>query len=247
VPAATPDARLWWCGATDPGGALSAAPSPDSVAEALRVVRSRIASATDRPEAVRVVAVTKGHGVEAVTSALAAGLVDIGENYARELLVKAAELPSGAVPRWHFLGAVQRNKVAGLAPVVAVWQSVDRVEEARRIASFRPGAEILVEVALVSGPGRGGVSPSAAAGLVEEARSLGLAVAGLMAVGPTGPPEEARSGFRWLAGEARRLGLREVSMGMTTDLEVAVEEGSTMVRVGTALFGPRPGAPDLGR
>jgi pyridoxal phosphate enzyme (YggS family) len=226
---------------------LSAVPSPDSVAEALGAVRRRIASATERPEGVRVVAVTKGHGVEAVRSALAAGLLDIGENYAQELLAKAAELPRGPTPRWHFLGGVQRNKVADLAPVVAVWQSVDRVEEARRIASFRPGAEILVEVALFSGPGRGGVAPAAAAGLVGEARSLGLAVAGLMAVGPPGPPEEARAGFRWLAAEARRLGLSEVSMGMTADLEVAVEEGSTMVRVGAALFGPRPGAPDLGR
>ncbi|HET6810547.1 MAG TPA: YggS family pyridoxal phosphate enzyme [Acidimicrobiales bacterium] len=217
------------------------------MAAALDAVRRRIASATDRPDRVRVVAVTKGHGAEAVRSAVAAGLPDIGENYAQELLAKAAQLPSGCAPRWHFLGAVQRNKVADLAPLVAVWQSVDRVEEARRIASLRPGAEILVEVALFSGPGRGGVSPRATAGLVEEARSLGLAVGGLMAVGPPGPPEEARPGFRWLAGEARRLGLGEVSMGMTADLEVAVEEGSTMVRVGTALFGPRPGAPELGR
>lgn len=226
---------------------MSSGPSPDSVADALEAVRRRIASATDRPERVRVVAVTKGHGVEAVRSALAAGLVDLGENYAQELLAKAAGLPSGSAPRWHFLGAVQRNKVPDLAPLVAVWQSVDRVEEARRIASFRPDARILVELALFPGPGRGGVSRPAAAGLVEEARSLGLAVAGLMAVGPPGPPEEARAGFRWLAAEARRLGLAEVSMGMTADLEVAVEEGSTMVRVGTALFGPRPGAPGLGR
>lgn len=226
---------------------MSSGPSPESVAEALAAVRRRIASATDRPEQVRVVAVTKGHGADAVRSAVAAGLLDIGENYARELLAKAAALPSGSPHRWHFLGSVQRNKVPDLAPLVAVWQSVDRAEEARRIASFRPGAEILVEVALFSGPGRGGVSPRAAAGLVDEARSLGLAVAGLMAVGPPGPPGEAREGFRWLAAEARRLGLGEVSMGMTADLEVAVEEGSTMVRVGTALFGPRPGAPGLGR
>ena len=223
------------------------APSSESVAEALAAVRRRIASVTDRPEAVRVVAVTKGHGVEAVGSALAAGLPDVGENYADELLAKDALLPAGTPRRWHFLGALQRNKVPDLAPLVAVWQSVDRVEEARRIASFRPGAVVMVEVALAPGPGRGGVPGPAAAGLVDEARSLGLDVAGLMAIGPPGPPEGAREGFRWLAGEARRLGLAEVSMGMSGDLEVAVQEGSTMVRVGTALFGPRPGAPGLGR
>ena len=217
------------------------------MAAALAVVRRRIASATDRPDRVRVVAVTKGHGAGAVRAAVAAGIVDVGENYARELLAKEATLPPGSPHRWHFLGAVQRNKVADLAPLVAVWQSVDRVEEARRIASFRPGAEVLVEVALSPGPGRGGVRRPAAADLVDEARSLGLAVTGLMAVGPPGPADEAREGFRWLAAEARRLGLDEVSMGMTADLEVAVEEGSTMVRVGTALFGPRPGAPGLGR
>jgi PLP dependent protein len=222
-------------------------PSPESVAQALADVRRRIASATARPERVEVVAVTKGHGAEAVRSALAAGVLDVGENYARELLAKEAALPSGSPHRWHFLGAVQRNKVPELAALVAVWQSVDRAEEARRIASLRPGATVLVEVALFSGPGRGGVARPAAAGLVEEARSLGLVVAGLMAVGPPGPPEDAREGFRWLASEARRLGLNEVSMGMSADLEVAVEEGSTMIRVGTALFGPRPGAPGLGR
>ena len=222
-------------------------PTPESVARALAVVRGRIASATDRPDDVRVVAVTKGHGADAVRSALAAGIPDVGENYATELLAKDALLPRGTPRRWHFLGAVQRNKVPDLAPLVAVWQSVDRVEEARRIVSFRPGAEVMIEVALAPGPGRGGVAGPAAAALVDEARSLGLVVVGLMAVGPPGSPEQARPGFRWLAGEARRLGLAEVSMGMSSDLEVAVEEGSTMVRVGTALFGPRPGAPGLER
>jgi uncharacterized pyridoxal phosphate-containing UPF0001 family protein len=217
------------------------------VAEALAAVRRRIASATDRPDRVRVVAVTKGHGVDAVRSALAAGLVDVGENYAHELLAKDEQLGDGPRPRWHFLGAIQRNKVPGLAPRVAVWQSVDRSEEARRIASLRPGAEVMVEVALAPGRGRGGVARPGAAGLVDEARRLGLTVVGLMGLGPEGPAEAAREGFRWLAGEAGRLGLDEVSMGMTADLEVAVEEGSTIVRVGTALFGPRPGARGLGR
>lgn len=219
----------------------------ESVAAGLAEVRRRIASVAPRPESVRVVAVTKGHGAEAIRAAIAAGLTDIGENYAQELLAKAAVVGDGGDARWHFLGAIQRNKVRDLARRVAVWQSVDRVEEAERIASFGSRAEVMIEVALAPGPGRAGVAPGRTAAVVEAVRATGLQVVGLMAVGAPGPPEGAREGFRWLAGEARRLGLAEVSMGMTADLEVAVQEGSTMVRVGTALFGPRPGAPGLGR
>lgn len=242
---------------------MTAAPGadgpPTDVSGALEVVRGRIVSAGGDPERIRVVAVTKGHGPEAVEAALGAGLRDIGENYAQELLGKAAVLAAGSAsgrqaeastggPRWHFLGSVQRNKVRALAPVVAVWQAVDRLEEARGISAARPGAGVFVEVALAGGPGRAGVAPKDAAALVGAIRQgTDLEIRGLMAVGPPGPPEGAREGFRWLAREARRLGLPEVSMGMSGDLEVAVQEGATLVRVGTALFGPRPGAPGLGR
>jgi len=212
--------------------------TPETVGAALDAARGRIASAGRDPAEVRIVAVTKGQPAEAVAAALGAGVADIGENYAQELLAKAAEV-SG--PRWHFLGAVQRNKVRSLAPVVHLWQSVDRREEAAAITRAAPAAAMLVEVRLAGGPERGGCPPGEVEDLVTGLRLAGNRVDGLMAVGVPGPPDNSREGFRWLAGEARRLGLEEVSMGMTDDLEVAVAEGATMVRLGRALFGPRPG------
>jgi len=142
--------------------------------------------------------------------------------------------------RWHFLGAVQRRRVRDLAPVVTCWQTVSRVVEGEAIGAHAPGATVLVEVDTTGIPGRNGVPPTEVPSLVRSLRDLGLEVRGLMVVGPPGPAEGARRGFRATARLARDLGLPEVSMGMTDDLEVAVVEGSTMVRVGRALFGDRP-------
>lgn len=216
----------------------------DAVADRLAAVRARIAAAGRDPDQVTVVAVTKGMGADAVRGALAAGVVDLGENYAHELLAKAAVAGSG---RWHFLGRVQRNKVAGLAPLVALWQSVDREAAGREIARRAPGAGVLVQVNLTGWPRRNGCRWEEAPALVDVLAGTGLDVRGLMGVGQAGPPEVNRPAFRRLAAMARALGLPEVSMGMSADVEVAVEEGSTMVRVGTALFGPRPLASDLQR
>lgn len=211
------------------------------VASRLAEVRERIAAASVDPSAVTVVAVTKGFGPDAVRAALGAGLVDIGENYADELVAKAAAVEGGTpAPRWHFLGAIQRNKVARLAPLVGCWQGLSRLEEGRAIATRRPGAKVLVQVDIAGIPGRGGCHPDGVPGLVSALRHQELEVAGLMAVGPPGPPEGSRSGFRSVAVLADRLDLPVRSMGMTDDLEVAVAEGSTMVRVGRALFGERP-------
>lgn len=209
----------------------------------LAEVRRRIASAGGDPGAVEVVAVTKGFDVSAVRAALAVGLHCVGENYAQELLAKAAAVEAAAVS-WHYLGPVQRRRVARLAPVVACWQSVCRVEEGRSIAAHAPGASVLVEVVLADVPGRPGVPLEQAPALVEGLRQLELAVDGLMAVGPPGPPEAARAGYRALAELRRELDLGQLSAGMSDDLEIAVSEGSTMVRVGRALFGARP---DSGR
>ena len=244
---------------------------PIGFTERLDGIRRRIASASDDPASVRLVAVTKGFGVDAVRSALDAGLTDIGENYADELVAKARELAAGpeagsgevvaeivgeaagqAVlsakggrpePVWHFLGAIQRNKVARLAPVVSCWQAVSRVEEGRAIAKRRPGAMVLVQVDVAGLAGRGGTPPDQVEGLVAALRDEDLDVAGLMAVGPPGPPEQARAGFRLVSILADRLDLAVRSMGMSDDLEVAVSEGSTMVRLGRALFGQRPPRP----
>lgn len=211
------------------------------MAEALARVRSRIERAGGDPGAVTVVAVTKGHPVERVAEACAAGVTDLGENYAAELLAKQ---PAAPAARWHFLGAVQRGKVRALAPAVACWQGVDRLAAGREIARRAPGASVLVQVDVAGRPDRNGCRPEEAEALIAALRDLGLAVDGLMAVGRA---EDPRPGFRLLADLGRRAGVAHLSMGMSGDLEVAVQEGATMVRVGDALFGPRPGRADLRR
>ena len=206
----------------------------------LERVRERIATAGGDVEHVGILAVTKGHGIDAVRAALAAGLLDIGENYAQELAAKADELgDTAAAPRWHFIGQLQRNKVRQVAHLVHLWQSVDRLRLGEEIVKRSPGASVLVEVNLTDDPNRGGTRPGLVPGLVDGLRDLGLQVRGLMAVGVTGTPGDVRAGFRTVRTLADELGLPERSMGMSGDLELAVEEGSTMVRVGSALFGPR--------
>jgi pyridoxal phosphate enzyme (YggS family) len=219
-----------------------------NVVESLASLRSRIAAAGGGP-GVRVVGVTKGQAPQVIAEAAAAGVEDLGENYSQELLAKHAWAEEHGIVglRWHFLGALQRNKVAALGPLVWLWQSVDRPEEATSIARVAPGARVLVQVGIAPGPGRAGCDPEQTGALVGHCRQSGLQVLGLMAVGAPEDPEATRAGFRWLAGEAAALDLAEVSMGMSDDLEVAVEEGSTMVRIGRALFGPRPGPASLRR
>ena len=207
-----------------------------SVAESLQRVRDRIAAAGG-DESVAVLAVTKGFDAEAIEAALAAGCTAIGENYAQELLAKRAALAAAEV---HFIGRLQSNKVRSLAGVVQVYESVDRLSVIHELARRDPGARILVQVNATGETGKGGCAPDDTASLVGHAIDSGLDVRGLMTVGPTfGPPSDARPAFRTVRALADRLGLVECSMGMTADLEVAVEEGSTEVRVGTALFGPR--------
>lgn len=209
-----------------------------AVAAALERVRERIVDAGGDPSAVRVVAVTKGFGPEAVHAAVAAGVYDLGESYADELVAKAAAL--GPAGRWHFVGRLQSNKVKAMASLVDLWQSVDRPSIVRQLGQRAPGARVLVQVNASGEPTKGGCRPADAPGLVAAAGDAGLDVRGLMAVGPSAGPEAARTGFRLLRWLADRLDLAERSMGMSGDLEVAVQEGSTMVRVGQALFGPRP-------
>src|SRR3954454_18868807 len=208
------------------------------LAERLDAVRARIAAAGGN--GVRIIAVTKGFGRDAIEAAVAAGCLDVGENYAQETIAKLAAV-RGPAPRVHFIGHLQTNKVKQLAPLVDVWQSVDRVAAVDALERHAaPGSAVLVQVNVSGAPQQGGCEPSAVPALVKAATGAGLHVAGLMAIGAAGRPAEARSGFRRLRHLVDDLGLAECSMGMTADLEVAVEEGSTMVRVGTALFGTRP-------
>ncbi|MDQ1516212.1 MAG: dependent protein [Actinomycetota bacterium] len=227
----------------------SVAARPEDVAVRLTAVRERLADAAGRAGRpatdVRLVVVTKGVSPPVVQAALDAGATDLGESRAQELLAKAPELArlSGGTPKpgqpiWHFIGRLQRNKVAALAPLVDLWQSVDRVELGRAIAGRAPGASVLAEVNVADDPAKAGVAPDEAPALVDGLRSAGLAVDGLMTVPAAG--RDPRPAFAALAALADRLGLAEVSMGMSDDFEVAVEEGATIVRVGRAIFGPRP-------
>ena len=217
-------------------------PSSDSddVARRLLAIRQRIERAGGDPSRVQVVGVTKGFGPEAVRAARQAGLTDLGENYAAELVGKAAAAGDPGVV-WHFLGAVQRNKVPQLAPLVGLWESVARVAEGERIARLAPGARVLVQVDTTGLAGRNGCSPDEAGELVARLADLGLQVRGLMTVAAPGEGA-AKESFATLGHLADRLDLPERSMGMSDDLEAAVAAGSTMVRIGRALFGPRPPA-----
>jgi PLP dependent protein len=207
------------------------------IAANLEHVRARIAASGRDPSTVKIIAVTKGFGPEVVEAAVAAGLRDIGENYAQEVVAKAEALAGARV---HFIGRLQSNKIRVLAPYVAVWQTVDRPSVADELARRVVGANVLVQVNTSDEPQKGGCPPSDAQSLVAHCLERGLRVEGLMTIGRTGNPVDARPGFALLARLADQLGLTERSMGMTDDLEVAVAEGATMVRVGSALFGARP-------
>jgi pyridoxal phosphate enzyme (YggS family) len=220
-------------------------PSP-SVAARVAAVRARIAGAAARsgrdPGEVTLVAATKTVEPARVQEVVDAGVPDLGENRAQELLTKTAVTgPPPVGVRWHFLGRLQRNKVRALAPWIACWESVDRPELGAEIARRAPGARVLVEVNLGAEPQKGGCLPARVPGLVDDLRAAGLDVAGLMAVPPHA--DDPRRWFAALRDQAAALDLPELSMGMTDDFEVAVEEGATIVRVGRALFGPRPGHP----
>ena len=217
---------------------------PEAVAERLADARRRIASAGVAPDTVRILAVTKGHPIEAVDAAVAVGLGEVGENYAQELVAKHAERSELDLD-WHMIGHVQTNKVRLLAPIVAMWQSVDRPSLVKELAKRAPGASVLVQVNVSGEASKSGVAPDEAEQLVDRARAAGLEVRGLMTIAEAAPAEVVGPQFARLRSLVDRLGLEECSMGMSGDLEVAVAEGATIVRLGTALFGPRPSVPGL--
>lgn len=215
--------------------------TPEAVSERLALLRAEMAAiARDWDHPVAVVAVTKGFDERAIIAASAAGCDVIGENYAQELLSKRGVIDELGV-EVHFIGRLQSNKVRQLVGVVDRWSSVDRTGLIDEIAKRAPGSRILVQVNSTGEAGKGGCQPADTRALVDRALDRGVTVDGLMTVGPTGSPAEAaRPGFRLVRGLVDELGLRVCSMGMTGDVEVALAEGSSEIRVGTALFGPRP-------
>ncbi len=218
------------------------------VAAALTSVLERIATSARRsgrdPDGVTLVAVTKARTIEEILEAYRAGQRDFGENRAQELVAKAPHLPDDI--RWHFIGHLQRNKVPAVRPRVALLHSLDSIRLARSWGAAAPAPPVLIEVNIGEEPQKHGAAPEATAELLAAAVAAGLDVAGLMAIPPvTDDPEAARPYFRALAAlsdglRSPHLPLPHLSMGMTDDFEIAVEEGATIVRVGRAIFGPRP-------
>jgi len=213
-------------------------------------VRERVARAAERAgrraEDVLLIGVGKTVDVERIRQALAAGLGALGENRVQEARAKVAEL--GRPVPWHLIGHLQTNKAKDAVELFDVIHSLDRLELAReldrRSAARGRAMEALVEVNVAGEPQKSGVAPDALAALLDAVAGLAhVRVRGLMAIPPaTGDPDDARVWFRALARLRERHGLGELSMGMSADFETAIEEGATMVRVGTAIFGPRPAA-----
>lgn len=215
-----------------------------AIRDRLTVVRERIRDASPDGRPVTVLAVTKVFDAALAADAVAAGLGELGENYARELADKSDAVAAlGVEARWHMIGPIQRNKVKLLAGRVACYQTVDRLELAQAIARRDPGAAVMIQVNATGEDAKSGVEPSAVAALVDAAGALDLDVRGLMTLGPTDASVDPRPGFEVVRALVDDLGLAEASMGMSRDLDAAVAEGSTMVRVGTDLFGPRPPRP----
>jgi len=218
-------------------------------------VESRIAAAAARAgrkrSDIQLIAVTKKFPASAIREAYALGLRDFGENYVQEFDAKRGELADCPGARYHFIGHLQSNKSKKAAEIFDVIHTVDSCKLARRlndelglpdIRLGRPaGMDVLIEVKLSTEPAKAGAAPEDVPALVDAIRACPhLRLLGLMTMPPWSDDAElSRPYFARLRELARQNGLQHLSMGMSHDFEVAIEEGATMVRVGTALFGPR--------
>ena len=229
-----------------------------SVADNLSTVRARIAAAAQRsgrdPSSITLVAVSKTFGLDAVREAAAAGQRDFGENRVQEALQKI-EAAADISMRWHLIGHLQSNKARKAAPAFRWIQSVDSIDLLRRLeegAAERPPGDpldVLVQVDLAGEATKFGATPEEAERILAAGAAMPyLRVSGLMLVPPWNEdPEQTRPWFvqlrelrdRWLQAGMPAASLRHLSMGMSHDYEAAIEEGATIVRVGTAIFGKR--------
>ena len=222
-----------------------------TIDERLQDVRLRIAEACRRsgrsPDDVTLVAVTKGFPAEAVREGAAAGLRHFGENRVQEAQAKLPPLTNlSPRPTWHMVGHLQTNKIKTALDLFDIIHSVDSLHLAEAISRRAPQSvrvPVLLEVNVAGEAAKYGFTAKELPAQAEAIRRLpGLDVRGLMTVAPmTESPGQVRPVFRRLRGLAESLGLRELSMGMTDDFEVAVEEGATIVRIGRAIFGERSG------
>jgi len=221
-------------------------PVANSIEDRLAEVEERIARAVARAgrrrEEVTLIAVTKIFPAAVILDGYEAGLREFGESYVQEFAVKKPAVSSLKGARFHLIGHLQSNKAKRAAELFDVIQTVDTAKLARRLNESGLHPEVMVEVKLSGEESKRGAAPEEVPGLVEQIREHGhLRLAGLMTMPPwSADPEEARPYFVRLRELAERLGVPNLSMGMSNDFEVAIEEGATHVRVGSALFGPRP-------
>jgi hypothetical protein len=239
-------------------GATRAAIDPDldaTLAARYAAVHERVATACERagrdPAEVTIVGISKTHPFATIAAAARAGIADLGENRAQEFVPKAEEAAAAALDlRWHFVGHLQRNKARQVLPHLyalhsldsaALVDEIDRRWSSGETPASRSQVRCYVEVNVAGETQKAGVVPSAVSPLLDRASaSPALEVAGLMTVAPrVDDPEDVRPVFRELRELARAHGLTGLSMGMTEDYAVAIEEGATVIRVGRAIFGER--------
>ena len=211
-----------------------------SIAENLAAVERRIASACERAgrkrSEVTLVAVSKTFPAERVAEAITAGVTHVGENRVQEARDKKPLVRGDA--RWHLIGHLQSNKAKDAVRIFDVIETVDSVDLAQKIARFSETArDVLMEVNIGEEAQKSGVAPADVESMARQIRAVsGVNLVGLMAIPPVG---DSRTFFRRLRTLRDQIGLTHLSMGMSEDFEIAIEEGSTMVRIGRAIFGPR--------
>lgn len=225
----------------------------EEIANNLASVRTKIAAACRRahrrPDEVTLVAVSKLQPSAYIEAAYAAGQRDFGENYAQELRDKSTELAHLTELRWHAIGPLQTNKVKYVAKVATSFHALFSLEIAEELHKRREGhsIDVFIEVNIATEDSKSGIAPAQVAALAEKVRKLpGLRLVGLMCMPPQPEPptdwtpEDNRPHFAALHELGTSLGLTQLSMGSTSDYEVAIEEGATVVRVGRSIFGSRP-------
>ena len=222
---------------------------PSAIAARLAAVRERIEAAAGRvgrdPASIAVIAVSKRKPVEDIVAAYEAGQRDFGENYVQEFAAKRELLPPLDDARFHFIGKLQSNKAGKAAGLFTTIHTLDSSKLARRLDRFGKPLEVFLEVKLSAEESKSGMDPGLLGAVLEDvAAASNLRLSGLMTMPPwNADPEHARPYFRHLRELAERHGIGGLSMGMSHDLEVAIAEGATHLRIGTAIFGPRDPLP----